>query len=93
MKRFVWDPAKNEWLKRERGVSFENVIVAITVGDLLDTIRHPNAVKYPRQRMFVVHIHRYAYLVPFIETDHEIVLKTVIPSRRATAHYLKGEKR
>lgn len=92
MKRFAWDDAKNAWLKRERGISFENVVVAIAVGDLLDTTDHPNRTKYPNQRMYVVKIHDYAYLVPFVESEHEIALKTIIPSRRATQTYLGGEQ-
>jgi len=92
VKRFVWDAAKNEWLKKVRGISFENVIVAITVGDLLDTMNHPNRVKYPNQRMYVVKINDYAYLVPFVESEDEIALKTIIPNRRATRIYLRGKQ-
>jgi uncharacterized DUF497 family protein len=92
VKRFVWDAAKNEWLRRKRGVSFENVLVAITVGDILDTLDHPNRIKYPNQRMYVLKINDYAYLVPFVESEHEIALKTIIPNRRATRIYLKGKQ-
>jgi uncharacterized DUF497 family protein len=92
MKRFIWDVDKNEWLKKERGVSFENVLVAITVGDLLDTVVHPNQAKYPNQRMYVVRINDYAYLVPFVEAENEIALKTIIPNRQATQNYLRGKR-
>jgi uncharacterized DUF497 family protein len=90
--RFIWDATKNDWLKRKRGVSFENVLVAIAVGDLLDTMDHPNRMKYPNQRMYVVKINDYAYLVPFVESENEIALKTIIPNRRATQIYLRGKR-
>jgi len=34
-------------------------------------------------------IGNYAYLVPFVETESEIFLKTIIPSRKATRKYLE----
>lgn len=92
MKRFIWDADKNERLKRERDVSFGNVVVAIAMGDLLDTLDHPNRTKYPNQRMYIVRIRDYAYLVPFVESENEIALKTIIPSRRATRIYLGGKR-
>jgi uncharacterized DUF497 family protein len=91
VKRYVWDTAKNKWLQANRSVSFEHVVLAVTAGDLLDAITHPNREKYPHQKMFIVKIRNYAYLVPFVETEHEIFLKTIIPSRKATQIYLKGE--
>jgi len=92
VKPFVWDETKNNWLKRERAVSFENVVVAITVGDLMDTLDHPNRKKYPNQRLYVVKIRDYAYLVPFVESEDEIALKTIIPNRQATRIYLGGKQ-
>jgi uncharacterized DUF497 family protein len=83
-----WDTEKNVRLKKERGVSFEEVLAAISHGALLDVLTHPNTAQYPNQRMFVVRIRGYAYLVPFVETDKEIFLKTIIPSRKATRRYL-----
>jgi hypothetical protein len=38
----------------------------------------------------VVQVDNYIYLVPFIETESDIFLKTIIPSRKATRKYLKG---
>lgn len=93
MKSFRWSPEKNDVLKRERGVSFENVVVAIDAGGLLDVLAHPNIEKYPRQRVLVVSHDSYAYLVPFVEEADYIFLKTVIPSRKATRDYLNtGEE-
>ena len=90
MRYFSWDPDKNEWLKRERGVSFEEIVFYIEQGQLLDILEHPNQKKYPDQHMFVVRIEKYVYLAPFVEKGEEVFLKTIIPSRKATRDYLKG---
>lgn len=74
----------------ERGISFEDVLFALQSGKLIDDLFHPNNNKYPNQRMFVVEIDEYAWLVPYVETENEIFLKSVIPSRKATRHYLRG---
>lgn len=89
MKRYVWNDEKNELLKAERNISFEEVINQIREGGLLDVLDHPNQEKYPGQRLFIVQIRDYAWLVPFVETGQEIFLKTVIPSRKATKQYLR----
>ena len=85
---YAWSAEKNESLKLDRGVSFEEVVFHIERGDLLDVLEHPNQRRYPGQRIFVVDIRGYAYLVPFVESEREIFLKTVIPNRRATNTYL-----
>ena len=79
---------KNEQLMLERGVSFEQMVVAIEAGGLLDVLAHPNPAKYPNQRILAVACDGYAYLVPFVEQVDHFFLKTVIPSRKATRHYL-----
>jgi len=89
MHRFVWNSEKNAQLIRERGISFERVIYHIERDEILDVVKHPNPSKYPSQRMFILDIGNYAYLVPFIETKTEIFLKTIIPSRKATRKYLE----
>ena len=61
-------------------------------GFLLDVLEHPNQEKYQGQKIFVVQIDEYAYLVPFVEDEREIFLKTIIPSRKATRKYLKGNE-
>lgn len=90
MKYFTWDLKKSEKLKEERNISFEEVVFYIEQGYLLDVLEHPNKQKYEGQRIFVVQIENYVYLVPFVEDEKEILLKTIIPSRKATKHYLKG---
>jgi len=92
MKFFSWNEEKNELLKDERQVSFEDVVFHISQGFLLDILEHPNQDKYKGQRIFVVEIDEYAYLIPFIEDEREIFPKTIIPSRKATRKYLKGSE-
>jgi uncharacterized DUF497 family protein len=92
VKDFRWDPAKNSRLAVERGVTFERVVAAIEVGGLIDIVAHPNPGRYPRQRILVVAVEGYVYLVPFVEDGEAFFLKTVIPSRKATGQYL-GEGR
>lgn len=90
MKLFEWSDEKNEKLKKERGISFEEVVFYIVNDYILDVVPHPNQRKYPHQRMFIINIDDYAYLVPFVETKEVVFLKTIIPSRKATKKYLKG---
>ena len=90
MKTFSWNDEKNAFLEAERQVSFEDVVLYIEMGFLLDVLEHPNQGKYKGQKIFVVQIDEYVYLVPFVETDDQIFLKTIIPSRKATRKYLKG---
>lgn len=73
-----------------RNVSFEEVIFHIEHGGLLDDIVHPNASDYPNQRIFVICIKEYVYLVPYVESEAEVFLKTIIPSRKFTKLYLGG---
>jgi len=87
-KRFSWSDTKNLKLKAERNISFEEIVFSIAHGQLLDIIEHPNQEKYAGQRMFIVRVHDYAWLVPFVETEEEIFLKTIFPSRKATKEYL-----
>ena len=87
-----FDPEKNEWLKKERGISFEQVIPFLKKSHILDVIEHPNHAKYPNQKLCILDIDGYAYVVPFVEGKKKIFLKTIIPSRKATATYLKSER-
>lgn len=92
MKPFRWSPDKNDLLALERGLSFEQAIVAIEADGLLDVLAHPNRSKYPRQRILIVAMDGYSYLVPFVEGKDHYFLKSIIPSRKATRDYLiRGE--
>jgi len=88
MKTIRWNSEKNERLLQERGVCFEQVLLILEQNRVLDVIEHPNQRKYPGQRQFIVEIDGYAYLVPFVEDESEIFLKTMIPNRKATEKYL-----
>lgn len=89
MKVFRWDNEKNEWLKKNRGVSFEQVVILMEGGDVLETIEHPNQDKYPGQKIATIRIDDYAYLVPYVQESEDIFLKTIIPSRKATNKYVR----
>ena len=91
MKPFRWNHTKNESLKIERSISFEEIVLAIEADGLLDELSHPNPDKYPNQSVFVVALDGYAYLVPYVEESDYYFLKTVIPSRKATRGYLFKE--
>lgn len=80
MKYFAWDEAKNENLKAERGIGFEEVVFHIERGDLLDILEHPNQQRSGGQRIFVVRRDDYVYLVPFVEDETLVFLKTILSS-------------
>lgn len=93
MKTYRWSEKKNEQLKQSRGISFEDVVLAIESGGLLDVLAHPNPRQYPNQKVLVVAVMEYVYLVPHVEEADHVFLKTVIPSRKATRDYgRRGEK-
>jgi hypothetical protein len=89
MKKYDWDKDKNEWLKMERGISFEEVVAALDESKKIDSYKHPNREKYPNQEILVVEINRYAYLVPLIEDNEKVFFKTIFRSRKATKKYLE----
>lgn len=91
MKPLAWDNARSEWLRTQRGIGFEEVTFEIGRGNLLATVEHHNPSRYAGQRIFVVRIEAYAYIVPFIEDEKTIFLKTIIPSHKATRDYLGQE--
>ena len=93
MKYFSWNEDKNELLKSEKQVSFEDIVFYTEKGFLPDVLEHPNQEKYKGQKIFVVQIDDYVYLIPFIENEHEVFLKTIIPSRKATKKYFKGDEK
>ena len=84
MKPIAWSPEKNEILRDQRGISFEDVVFHIQAGDILETYDHPNQSRYPGQQIHEIEIESYIFLVPFVESDDEVFLKTIIPSRKAT---------
>lgn len=84
---YKWNKEKDIILKEQRGVGFENVVEAIDSGNLLDVYDHPNKQEYPGQKIYVVKMHGYVFLVPFVRDDSDIFLKTITPSRKAKKIY------
>ena len=84
MKYYDWNDEKNKMLRKLRGVSFEQVELAIESGDLVDRVKHPNPDKYPNQKVFLGNIENYIYSVPYVEDNEKIFLKTIMPNRKAT---------
>lgn len=88
MEHYGWSNKKNEQLKTERGVCFEQVVLQIDSGNLKAVYEYPNKEQYPGQSILVVEINRYCYLVSYVENDNGKFLKTIIPSRKATRMYM-----
>lgn len=89
--RFEWNPEKNELLKSTRGVSFEDVVVHLGLGDLWRIADHPDQARYPGQKLFFVIVEEYIHIVPHEERGDVIWLITIIPSRKATRDYLEEQ--
>lgn len=90
---FEFSAEKNISLLKERGISFEHIIVLIKERKIIDVIDYPNKHKYPNQKIYVVDVDGYCYLVPYVRNNNEIFLKTIIPSRKATRQYLKNKQK
>lgn len=70
-----------------RNISFEEIVLAISMNGIIKTYEHPNQEKYPDQKIYEIDFNEYVYLVPYIENENEFFLKTIIPSRKATKKY------
>jgi len=90
MYEFRWNLEKNEWLKQNRQVSFEQIVNAIENDDVLANVENPNQEKYPHQCMLIVKIGDYAYCVPYVKDEYAYFLKTIFASRKMTKFYLGG---
>lgn len=83
-----WDPEKDKWLRQSRGVSFQEISDLILLDLYLDILENPSR---PNQDIFVVKLHGYVWVVPFVlETSGDIFLKTAYPSRKM--HKIYGGK-
>ncbi len=88
MNEFDWSDEKNESLEKTRGICFEDIVIHVQNGCVLDVIRHPNRGRYPHQNMIVLDVEGYIYLVPYVKSKGIRFLKTIIPSRKVTREYL-----
>ncbi len=88
---FKWNPDKNKMLFKNRNITFEEVVQAISDGQGISDIPHWNKEKYPHQRIITVIINEYAYIVPYVMDGEDYFLKTIIPSRKTNR--IREEKR
>ncbi|MDO8954141.1 MAG: BrnT family toxin [Gammaproteobacteria bacterium] len=88
-KEIEWDAEKNERLKSERDLSFEEIVAALLDGKLLDVVDHPSR---NNQQIIVVEVNGYAVFVPFVSDESKIFLKTAYKNSQATKKHLKGSK-
>ncbi|MDL1977226.1 MAG: DUF4258 domain-containing protein [Deltaproteobacteria bacterium] len=84
MKYLNWDSVKNEILKHLRGISFEEIAYLIESGQILGIEENPIR---SNQKIYILEIGNYAVVVPFVENDDEIFLKTAFPSRKYAKRY------
>jgi len=91
VKEIRWNAEKNQKLITEREISFEIISSYIERGEIIEIFPHPNQKKYAGQQVFSIKIIDYVYLVPFVETESEIFLKTIIPSRQAKKKFERGK--
>ena len=90
---YRWDEAKDQILQKERNISFLDAVTAINDGGVLADLAHANTAVYAHQRVLIVEIGGYAYIVPYvIEADGTRFLKTMYPSRAATKNFLSNEQ-
>jgi len=89
MKYLNWSSEKNEILKREREITFEEIAYLIESGQIIGIEENPGRSK---QNIYILEIENFAVIVPFVENDKEIFLKAAFPSRKYTKRYgLKGK--
>ena len=91
-KPIEWNPEKNRTLIAGRNISFEEIVDVLNKEGYVKDLPHYNPKKYPKQRIFYVRIHKYIYMVPYVEDNDKVFLKTIIPSRKANKKYNKTKK-
>jgi uncharacterized DUF497 family protein len=89
---FDWNPEKNEWLKKNRKISFEEISLLLAEGKVWKVAKHPNVKKYPQQMIFLLTVDGYVYFVPYVVEGEKIFLKTAFPHRGATKVFLTERK-
>ena len=92
MPEYTWDADKNEWLRRNRGLSFDDVVYHLEHGGFLDDVPHPNQQLHPGQRLYIIRIGNYTYEVPFYRDGDVESLRTLYPSRKYTSAYLRNRR-
>ena len=90
-RNYAFDPEKNAWLARERGIAFEQIIALIENSKLIRVLEHPNTERYPNQLLYEVDVGGYVHVVPAVSERRTLFLKTIYPSRQATRQRGEGE--
>lgn len=90
MKPVRFSEEKDRWLIEKRGIGFKEISQKIIKRRMIRIIKHPNKKKFPKQKMFLVRVKDYIFIVPFIEEENYIFLKTVYPSRKYIKKYIKS---
>jgi hypothetical protein len=91
--QFSWDSAKNEVLKTRRKITFEDMVIGINIGNVLDILEHPDSIKYPNQKLYIIKHNNYVYVVPALVSEKEIRLITIFQSRKFNKIYNKNEEK
>jgi uncharacterized DUF497 family protein len=88
---YDWSEQKNRQLKKQREISFEEIVLCIQEGRIVTVLEHPNRNKYPNQQLYLIDYRKQIYVVPFVINKEEqvIFLKTIYPSRHYTKKYLE----
>lgn len=84
-----WNEDKNKILKQTRKIGFEKIEKAIAKKQILKIFPHPNKQNYKNQKIMLVKINNYVYVVPFVEKENQLFLKTIYPSRKYTKIFNK----
>ncbi len=87
LSKFDWDIEKNEILKKQRGLCFEDVVLAIDNNEIITITEHFNTQKYPYQQIIILKLNVYVHYVPFVLQNDTFFLKTIVPSRKLNKFY------
>ena len=92
MKPIRFNKDKDKVLKEKRGIGFKDVIKEMGAGKIVTVRKHPNTKKFPSQKIMLINIKNYIFVIPYIETEKEIFLKTIYKSRKYTKEFINKKK-
>lgn len=81
-----WNADKEEWLNRERSLSFVLALEAIVADMIVDDYPHPNPAR-TNQRILVIYVGDRLVAVPYVTDGKVKFLKTMYFSRDLAARY------
>ena len=92
--KFFWNEDKNNLLKQDRNISFEQIVLSMENKQVADVLEHPNQEKYKGQIYILVERNNYIYVVPasISGSGEECYLKTIFPSRKYTDIYIRSKE-